>query len=379
MAPGQSASSSQDDGPYRVMVVEDSTVIRALLNRALEADPEIVVVTSVINGEMAVSSLTRHPEIEVVLLDIDMPVMDGLTALPLLLEARPGVKVIMNSTLTRASAEISLRALAQGASDYMTKPSSSDELRGAEDFTRELGEKVKALGAAGRGQGHGTDHRVGPGAGSGVEARPATAEVVELRPAAAQRPEAIAIGSSTGGPKALFSLLKDLAGPMSQPIFITQHMPPTFTTLLAEHITRQTGLVCHEAEDGQAVRAGEVFLAPGDRHLLVEKDERGTVVRTSDAPPENFCRPAVDPMLRSLAGAYGPGLLVIILTGMGSDGRAGAREAVEAGGTVVAQDEASSVVWGMPGAVASAGLCAAVLPLCDIAPYVRKLAMRSAA
>lgn len=381
MSPGQSASNSQDDGPYRVMVVEDSTVIRALLNRALEADPEIVVVNSVINGEMAVSSLTRHPEIEVVLLDIDMPVMDGLTALPLLLEARPGVKVIMNSTLTRASAEISLRALAQGASDYVTKPSSSDELRGAEDFTRELGEKVKALGAAGRGQGQGRRHRVGPGAGTGVEAeaKPATAEVVELRPAAAERPEAIAIGSSTGGPKALFKLLKDLAGPMSQPIFITQHMPPTFTTLLAEHITRQTGLACHEAEDGQAVRAGEVFLAPGDRHLLVEKDEGGILVRTSEAPPENFCRPAVDPMLRSLAQAYGPGLLVIILTGMGSDGRAGAREVVEAGGTVVAQDEASSVVWGMPGAVASAGLCAAVLPLCDIAPYVRKLAMRSAA
>jgi two-component system chemotaxis response regulator CheB len=366
---------ASDRGPYRVMVVEDATVIRAMLNRTLEQDPQIEVVTSVINGEMAVSALKRDPEIDVILLDIDMPVMDGLTALPKLLEVKPAAKVIMNSTLTRANAEISLRALAMGAADYLTKPSSSQELRSAEAFSRELTEKVKALGAASRG------HAPSPVAAPRTEgAKPAVPEAaIFLRAAAAGQPSAIAIGSSTGGPQALFSVLAGLGAEPLQPIFITQHMPPTFTTLLAEHIGRQTGLPCHEAEDGEAVVAGRIYLAPGDRHLLVDAATGGAVVRLSDGPQENFCRPAVDPMLRSLSQVYGARLLVAILTGMGVDGREGGRSVVDAGGTVIAQDEESSVVWGMPGAVATAGLCSAVLPLTEIAPYISKVAMRSAA
>lgn len=364
-----------DNGPYRVMVVEDATVIRAMLNRTLEQDPLIEVVTSVINGEMAVSSLQRNPEIEVVLLDIDMPVMDGLTALPKILEVKPEAKVIMNSTLTRANADVTLRALAMGAADYLTKPSSSQELRSAEAFARELTEKVKVLGAACRG--HAPSPVAGPRAESAKPA-PATA-AISLRGGVPQQPTAIAIGSSTGGPQALFKVLGGFGARPRQPVFITQHMPPTFTTLLAEHIGRQTGLPCHEPDDGEAVVGGQVYLAPGDRHMLVETGDGGAVIRLSDGPQENFCRPAVDPMLRSLAKVYGARLLVAILTGMGADGREGGRSVVEAGGTIIAQDEESSVVWGMPGAVATAGLCSAVLPLAEIAPYISKVAMRSAA
>ena len=366
---------ASENGPYRVMVVEDATVIRALLNRTLEQDPEIAVVTSVINGEMAVSALQRDPEVDVILLDIDMPVMDGLTALPKLLEVKPEAKVIMNSTLTRANADISLRALAMGAADYLTKPSSSEELRSAEAFSRELTEKVKALGAASRGRASAP-----AGAARSEGAKPAEPEAqISLRGEPAQQPSAIAIGSSTGGPQALFKVLAGLGAAPRQPIFVTQHMPPTFTTLLAEHIGQQTGLPCHEPEDGEAVVAGRIYLAPGDRHMLVEAGDGGAVIRLSDGPQENFCRPAVDPMLRSLSEVYGAGLLVAILTGMGVDGREGGRSVVDAGGTVIAQDEESSVVWGMPGAVAMAGLCSAVLPLTEIAPFIIKVAMRSAA
>ena len=358
--------------PYRVMLVEDATVIRSMLTRALEQDSQIEVTASVINGEMAVSALKRNPAIEVVLLDIDMPVMDGLTALPLLLAAKPEVKIIMNSTLTRANADTSLKALSMGASDYTTKPSSSQELRSADAYTEDLKRKVKALAAASRGK-----PVLEPTAPATRQSAPRPQ--AGLRAAPAQRPAAIAIGSSTGGPQALFKVLGGLPAQMDQPIFITQHMPPTFTALLAEHIDRQTSLRCHEAVDGQAVSTGQVYLAPGDRHMELEDSGGQLVIRLSDAPPENFCRPAVDPMLRSLSRIYGARLLVVILTGMGADGREGAKTVVEAGGSVVAQDEETSVVWGMPGAVTTAGLCAAVLPLPEIAPYISKLAMRSAA
>ena len=305
-----------------------------------------------------------------------MPVMDGLTALPKILEVKPEAKVIMNSTLTRANADISLRALAMGAADYLTKPSSSQELRSAEAFSRELTEKVKALGAASRGQA--PSPAVAPRERSAKPA-PAAAPISLRGRTAAQPPAAIAIGSSTGGPQALFKVFAGLGAAPPQPIFITQHMPPTFTTLLAEHISRQTGISCHEPEDGEAVAGGRIYLAPGDRHMLVRSGGEGVVIRLSDGPQENFCRPAVDPMLRSLAKVYGARLLVAILTGMGADGREGGRSVVEAGGTIIAQDEESSVVWGMPGAVATAGLCSAVLPLPEIAPYISKVAMRSAA
>ena len=362
--------------PYRLMVVDDSAVIRGLLTRSLEADPEIEVLASASNGEMALNALARH-DVEIVILDIEMPVMDGLTALPKMLAAKPGLKVIIASTLTRRGADISMKALAAGAADYLTKPGAS-ALTSAEEFKRELLAKVKALGQARR-------HAVGLAAPQAIQRAPGAAEeppepqrrVLALRTAAREPPEAIAIGSSTGGPQALFSVMGALRGALRQPIFITQHMPATFTTILAEHIARASGYASAEGVDGEPVRGGRIYVAPGDFHMTVDGARGEKVVRLLKTPPENFCRPSVDPMLRSLAAAYGGRVLTLILTGMGHDGLGGGRAVVEAGGTLIAQDEATSVVWGMPGAVATAGLCSAVLPLGEIGPFIGKLAARA--
>ena len=348
----------------RVMVVDDSAAIRGFVARTVESDPEITVVESVGNGRLAVQAIS-HTEVDVVILDIEMPVMDGLTALPLLLRARPEVKVIMASTLTRRNAAISLRALAAGASDYIPKPTSARDLHGSEDFRRGLVAKIKALaipnvkrerrlGAAE----HPTLHR--------------GANVV-LRAPSAHRPGVLAIGSSTGGPKALFTVFETLKSPLHVPILITQHMPPTFTTILAQHLHRVSGVPCAEAQDREPVKSGRIYLAPGDFHMVVETAGESRVLRITSDPPENFCRPAVDPMLRSLAAAYGPNVLGVILTGMGRDGLNGGHAVIAAGGTMIAQDEPTSVVWGMPGAVATAGLCSATLPIDMVGSHVLRL------
>jgi len=378
-APGLgSAPGGRALAPYRLMVVDDSAAIRGLLIRSLETDPEIAVIASASNGAVALAALARY-DIEVVILDIEMPVMDGLTALPKLLAAKPGIKVIIASTLTRRGADISIRALAAGAADYLTKPGSL-VLSSADQFKRDLLAKVKVLGHARRVSAALLAPARAPAAGRAVEAlRPESAgrRVIALRPSARETPEVIAIGSSTGGPQALFRVLGDLKGRLRQPIFITQHMPATFTTILAEHIARTSGYPTREGVDGEPVNPGHIYLAPGDFHLTVETVSPGNrVVRVSKGPAENFCRPSVDPMLRSLAEAYGARVLTVMLTGMGRDGLAGSRTVVQSGGTVVAQDEATSIVWGMPGAVAMAGLCSAVTPLQDVAGVIEKLASR---
>ncbi|EKE70520.1 CheB methylesterase domain-containing protein, partial [Oceanibaculum indicum] len=194
-----------------------------------------------------------------------------------------------------------------------------------------------------------------------------------------QQPEAIAIGSSTGGPQALMKVLGNLRRDLPQPIFITQHMPATFTPILAEHLSRASGWDCREGKDGEVVTPNRIYLAPGNYHMVIEVEGGRKIIRLNQNPPENFCRPSVDPMLRSLAKAYGSRLLVLMLTGMGKDGQAGSEVAVQAGGTVAAQDEETSVVWGMPGAVATAGLCSAVLPLDRMSAYLYERALRSAA
>ncbi len=367
------------DDPYRVMLVDDSAVIRGLFSRFLEEDPEITVVVSAMNGQIALDALAKH-DVEIIVLDIEMPVMDGMTALPLLLAAKPGVQILIASTLTRKNAEISLRAMAAGAADYVTKPTSTSEIHSTDAFKRELTEKTKALAAAARG-GRRAPRATASAQGALAKA-PAVTTVpadISLRRSPMQKPEVIAIGSSTGGPPALLNLVRGLGNGLEQPILITQHMPPTFTSLLAEHIGRASGIPCAEAKDGEAILPGHIYVAPGDYHMLVEQDENGRVIRLNQAPPENFCRPAVDPMLRSMAEIYGSRVMVIMLTGMGSDGQLGSEVVVAAGGSVVAQDEATCVVWGMPGAVATAGLCSAILPLPEIASYVRKLVLRSAA
>ena len=362
--------------PYRLMVVDDSAVIRGLLTRSLEADPEVEVLASASNGEMALNALARH-DIEIVILDIEMPVMDGLTALPKMLAAKPGLKVIIASTLTRRGADISMKALAAGAADYLTKPGAT-ALTSADEFKRELLAKVKALGQARRrATGAAAPQVIARSRGAAPEPAPEPQRrVMALRAASREHPEVVAIGSSTGGPQALFNVLGALRGQLKQPVFITQHMPATFTTILAEHIARSSGYQCAEGVDGEPVRGGRVYVAPGDFHMTVESAKGEKVIRLLKTPPENFCRPSVDPMLRSLAAAYGGRVLTLILTGMGHDGLNGAKAVIEAGGTLIAQDEATSVVWGMPGTVAMAGLCSAVLPLSEIGPFIGKLAGR---
>ena len=333
--------------PARVMVCDDSAVIRGAISRMLEADPTVQVVARVANGQMAIDELKRT-QVDVLVLDIEMPVMDGLTALPLLLRADPGLKVIMASTLTTRGADIALRALRLGAADYVPKPSA---VHGDETFRRDLLEKVKGLARLRR----------------RVTQPVREAPNLRLRPAAVVAPRLLAIGSSTGGPQALFTLVQGLGKMLNVPVVLTQHMPATFTPILAEHITKIGGLPCAEAKHGETLTAGRIYLAPGDRHLMIDGGRTSLQARLTQDPPENFCRPSVDPMLRSATEACQGRVLVAMLTGMGQDGLAGTRRVIEAGGSAIAQDEATSVVWGMPGAVANAGLCHAVLPLPRIA------------
>jgi two-component system chemotaxis response regulator CheB len=334
----------------KVMICDDSWVIRGALARILESDPDVTVVAKVENGKMAVDQI-RAAQADVVVLDIEMPVMDGLTALPLLLRADPGIRIIMASTLTTRGAAIALRALRMGASDYVPKPSSIGTISD-DGFRRELLEKVKGLG-------HLRRRTTAP-----VYAH----KPIALRPAPAQPARLLAVGSSTGGPQALFTLVQGLGRSVGVPVLMTQHMPATFTPILAEHLNRLGMMPCAEARDGESLVAGRIYLAPGDRHLKVEGGRGGLRARVTMEPPENFCRPSVDPMLRSATIACDGRVLVAMLTGMGRDGLAGTEKVIEAGGAAVGQDEASSVVWGMPGAIALAGLCHAVLPLPKIAP-----------
>ena len=372
-APAVERASGVDDKVH-VMVVDDSAVIRGLLTRTLEADPKIRVVASVGNGQIAVNTLQRM-DVEVAILDIEMPVMDGMTALPKLIAARPGLQVIMASTLTSKNAVISLKALEQGAADYVTKPSSTGGLISATDFQRELTGKVKSLGLAARKsavqRGATAPRRLATLAPSVKKVH--APKTVQLRDGPIATPQVLAIGSSTGGPQALFTMLARMADAIKIPVLITQHMPATFTTILAEHIGQTSGMPAAEGRDGEPLIGGRIYVAPGDFHMKVVAEGAQKIIRLTKEPPENFCRPAVDPMLRSVAAVYGRHALAVILTGMGSDGMRGAQTLTAAGGSVIAQDEATSVVWGMPRAVAQAGLCSAVLPLDQIAPKVIRL------
>jgi two-component system chemotaxis response regulator CheB len=340
-------------GPIRVMIVDDAVAIRGMLSRWIASDPGLSVVATASNGRSALDQI-KTVDPDVVILDIEMPEMDGITALPLLLKASPRTKIIMASTLTRRNAEISIKALSLGAADYVPKPSSSTEA--GEAFRRDLCAKIVALGGRRRPVAVRTQ---------------AAGEAITLRKASVVKPQIVAIGASTGGPQALSEVVTALAPQLNLPVLITQHMPATFTAILAETLSRHSGLTCTEAAEGMTLEAGHVYVAPGDYHMLLKG--RGGPITLTQTPPENFCRPAVDPMFRSVAAAYGAATLAVVLTGMGSDGREGSRAIAAANGTVLVQDEATSVVWGMPAAVAHAGMASAVLPLRAVAPEMRKL------
>ncbi len=362
----------------RVLVVDDSVVIRNLFSRILDRDPMLKVVASVGDGQAALNILKTN-EVDIVVLDIEMPVMDGITALPKLLEHDSKMKVIMASTLTTRNAKLTLEALQKGASECLSKPSSSRELATAEDFKRDLLAKVKVLGGAVRtARGLKTEAKItvakSPEELNKIKEDKARSSSYSLKKNVRFFvPKIIAIGSSTGGPYALPTVVEKLKG-LNQPIFITQHMPEKFTTVLASHLEQKSGMVCREAVDGELVTNGRIYLAPGGYHMTVFKEGTKVKIRLNQEPPEHFCRPSVEPMLRSLTSVYGSEILTVILTGMGADGVNASEVLADKGGLIMAQDKETSVVWGMPGAVAMKGICFDVLPIQNIGERIYKIA-----
>jgi two-component system chemotaxis response regulator CheB len=342
----------------RVLVVDDSVVIRRLVSDALAADPDIEVAGIASDGKIG---LARIPQVnpDVVTLDIEMPVMNGLETVAAIRKAYPRLPVIMFSTLTERGASATLDALALGANDYVTKPANVGSVNVAVQRIRdELVPKIKALA-----------RRPAP---------PATRPLVPLAATPARGPggsqiEVLAIGVSTGGPNALSALIPGLSPALGVPVVIVQHMPPLFTRLLAERITAVSSFTAREGAAGAVLKPGQIWVAPGGLHLEVVRGADGVRLATHEGPPENSCRPAVDVLFRSVAQVYGPRALAVVLTGMGQDGLRGCEAIREAGGRVLAQDEATSVVWGMPGAVAHAGLAEKILPLGDLAPELNRL------
>lgn len=350
------ATSASPKPRYRVLLVDDSVVVRGMVSRWIAETDDLELAGMAVDGAAALKRAEAQ-DFDLCVLDVEMPVMGGLEALPKLLALRPRMKVVMCSTLTREGGAVTLRALDLGAADFVAKPEAS-RLGGALAFRDELFAKMRRLGEA--------------GARRAAIARAPAPPVVQPEPRkpATQkthmRPQLTVIGSSTGGPPALRILLAGMGPTWPTPILIVQHMPATFTKILAEHLTRGCRLPVSEAAEGQVFEAGQAYVAPGDWHLTVRRGTHLTGHLDQD-PAENWCRPAVDKLFRSAASACGAGCLAIILTGMGHDGRDGARDLAARGATILAQDEASSVVWGMPGAVVTAGLADEVRPLADLA------------
>lgn len=409
-APNANASRASDH--LTVMVIDDSLVFRGLASRWLMEVPAVGEVIKHSNAQDALKDLeTSRPD--VIILDVHMPGSDGFAILPIIISRLPGVPVILVTASTYENAELVAKAEASGAWQFLVKPSSTGGANTARDFRDRMiaavlgaadGQrpKNKAPGrpaAQPRGTGAPGQRPVGRDAQG---ARSLSAPVGRATVAATQKPRAgpvspqaqpngggdnlqtrefsrvapriLAIGSSTGGPRALMEFVGDITQSCSNvPIVIVQHMPDAFTALLAEHLARKSGRESRRPEEGEVARPGVIYVAPGGRHLIVDEKDRYPVFRFDDGPQINFCKPAVDPMFESVASLYKAATLAVILTGMGQDGLVGAKAVASAGGSVIAQDEASSVVWGMPGVVARAGLSSAVLPLSKIGPTVSRL------
>lgn len=343
----------------RVLVIDDAVVIRKILSDTISADPDLEVVGTAANGRIGLQKIAQvNPD--VITLDVEMPEMNGLETLRQIRKDYPKLPVIMFSTLTERGANATFEALALGATDYVTKPANVGSVTNAREAVekelirkiKELTSKVKPLDAPKR-------NSVQPS----LEALPQNIKPVS-RPASTQNQiDVLAIGVSTGGPNALAFLIPKLPEDLGIPVFIVQHMPPMFTRLLAERLNSQSKLKVVEASDGMIVTPGTVYIAPGDYHLEVFQSSKGVHTKLQQSPPENSCRPAVDVLFRSVVSVYGANILGVILTGMGHDGLRGCELIKDKGGVVLAQDKATSVVWGMPGYVAEAGLADLVLPL----------------
>lgn len=332
----------------------------------VDAQDDMRVTTTATNGSDALDAL-RLQEIDVVLLDIEMPVMDGLTALPLICQRHPRVRVLVTSSLTHQSASVTMRALALGAVDYVHKPSARHGgVLGVETAAAGIVAKIRAVADRSSGMNRGISQPQHAG-GADRSSR--------LAPACDFEPQVLALAASTGGPNALAAVIAGLPRDFPLPVLVTQHMPPLFTTMFAQRLAREGRLPCEEARDGEVLQPGRVYVAPGDHHLTLLSSgiARSPSVHITNDPPEHHCRPAADPMFRTAAQAFPNGVLAVVLTGMGEDGRRGCEAVAASGGRVIVQDEATSVVWGMPGSVVASGIPCSILPLQSISAHVASL------
>jgi two-component system chemotaxis response regulator CheB len=350
----------------RVLVVDDAVVFRRLVAEELSRDPNIEVVGTAANGRIALAKMTQLSP-DLVILDVEMPEMDGLATLRELRKTYPRLPVIMFSAVTERGAAATLDALALGASDYFTKPTTVGGLDASLEVLREeLIPEIKALHTAARAKAatRPSNPNLPP---------PAAAAPAATPPPRGKRPgqvEVLVVGASTGGPNALAQVFTGLPADFPVPILIVQHMPPMFTRLLAERLSAEFAIHVQEAASGTVPHPGQAYIAPGDYHMIAIRDGVHNRLLIHQDPPEHSCRPAVDVLLRSVAHTYGSGALTVILTGMGQDGLRGCEAIHEAGGQILAQDEATSVVWGMPGYVARAGLADRVVPISLIAEEI---------
>jgi two-component system chemotaxis response regulator CheB len=350
--------------PIRVLVVDDSTVVRRLLADLIGAEPDMQVVGTAADGRIAMAKLDQvNPDL--VTLDVEMPEMNGLETLAAIRKVRPNLPVIMCSTLTKPAAAATLDALSLGANDYVTKPTGAGTRKEAAGQLREdLLSKIRFFV-------RGTLQVALPAA----PPRPPVAPPRPRNPAVTGRVAVVAIGVSTGGPNALQALVPTLGLDLPVPVLVVQHMPPTFTRLLAERLCNLRGGKVEEATPDQVAQPGHIYIAPGDFHMTVERQEGMTLLRLGKDPHENSCRPAVDPLFRSVATTFGAKAVGVVLTGMGRDGCNGCEHLRDKGAQILVQDEASSVVWGMPGLVARQGLADEILPLPQIGPEIRRRVM----
>jgi two-component system, chemotaxis family, protein-glutamate methylesterase/glutaminase len=364
-----------DQRRRRILIVEDSAVMRSLLRTVISSDPGLEVAGTAADGASALTFLAgERPDL--VLLDVEMPVMDGLATLRQMRSRGIRVPVIMCSSLTRRGARVTIDALASGASDYVAKPTGQAGRDAAiRALAQELVPKVLALTAP-------APPRVpASGTSAAVTPLPAASQASALRTAAARAasPSVLVIGVSTGGPAALEVLLPALPAGFPLPVLIVQHMPELFTRLMAERLNSRCALRVHEASEGEPICRGKIAIARGNWHLEIRSPATSSAAPTmhlSQDPLENHCRPAVDVLFRSAARTFGPGVLAVVLTGMGYDGLIGARMIRQQGGCVLAQDQATSTIWGMPGAVAGAGLADKIVALDAMASEIVKLAGR---
>ena len=348
--------------PVQALVVGDSKVVGDLVNGILDKDMRIHVAGRPANGTQAVSQF-RTIEADVVVLDIGGHPKESLTTISRLLRIDAKARIIMVSTLNFTNVKTGLEGMDRGAVEFLQTPATHTRDSSHAVFQHNLADAVYELGMARRGEGGRLAKKV-----------PAPDTKIVLRPASTETPRILVITGSTGGPQALLKVSAGLAETLTVPILIAQHMPPVFTGALAKNIAKQSGRPCAEGKDGELVKPGQVYVAPGNYHRVLDRDGADVRIRLNQGPQENYCRPSADPLLVSAAEIYGANTLGLglVLTGMGCDGAAGCKAVTRAGGTVIAQDQASSVVWGMPGAVAQNGLCSAVLALDEIAGYLNK-------